>query len=63
MSDQYDGQGGSYVIENGVRSKVHNTVDHPDGNAPRPEKISEAALNAPAPLMAGDLADTQIGGE
>jgi hypothetical protein len=35
MADQYEGQGGSYIIENGVRRLVHRTEDHPGGNRPR----------------------------
>lgn len=66
MSDQYAGQGGSYIIENGERRKVHNTVNHPDGNAPRPHSIVTGAAEiptAPAQIEAGDLMNDQIGGE
>ncbi len=40
MADQFDGMGGSYVVESGKRRLVHNTQDHPDGNRAR-EALSE----------------------
>ncbi len=32
---EFDGQGGSYILENGERRRVHGTQDHPDGNRAR----------------------------
>jgi hypothetical protein len=32
-----DGQGGSYVIQDGQRVLLERTRDHPDGNRPRDE--------------------------
>lgn len=40
MADQFDGMGGSYVVESGKRRLVHNTQDHPDGNRAR-EAVDE----------------------
>ncbi len=42
MADQFDGRGGSYVIEGGDRRLVHNTQDHPDGNRAREALKKEA---------------------
>ena len=34
--DEFHGQGGSYIVENGVRRRVEEpTQDHPEGNRPR----------------------------
>ena len=34
--DEFHGQGGSYIVENGVRRRVEApTKDHPEGNRPR----------------------------
>lgn len=34
--DEFHGQGGSYIVENGARRRVEeSTKDHPEGNRPR----------------------------
>ena len=44
MADEFDGHGGSYVVENGVRRKVHGTGYEAPGDQPGqadPEKKQE----------------------
>ncbi len=44
MADEFDGHGGSYVVENGVRRKVHGTDYEAPGDqaeSPEPEKKQE----------------------
>lgn len=63
-ADAFAGEGGCYIIENGVRRRVvEPTKDHPAGNAPRDASgqrldraeeqtpASDAASQAPAPAF------------
>lgn len=53
--DQNQGQGGSYTVgEDGVRTLIESTQDHPEGNRPRaaeaqPAQPQRAANRKPQP--------------
>ncbi len=57
MADQYDGQGGSYVVENGAKRKVHNTNDHPQGNRPREAEMHDSQTTAAYMEVSNDASD------
>jgi hypothetical protein len=46
--DEFHGQGGAYILENGVRCRVEEpTKDHPEGNCARDKDGKVLVFNPP----------------
>jgi hypothetical protein len=51
FNDEFHGVGGSFEIRDGKRVRVHETVDHPEGNRARDadgKALDQPLENAPA---------------
>ncbi|MEW6314131.1 MAG: hypothetical protein AB1513_08855 [Pseudomonadota bacterium] len=58
LQDEFSGQGGSYVVKDGKRVRVEETVEHPDGNCARDADGQPVPSGAEGPHGAAPAADT-----